>query len=1102
MTNDILFENIPDGGYILDYPTEYLSENVKYASAEFNKLYVRKVRLPDGKNNKIFLLSNSFDKSLNMIADRNFLVPPTYKRVFYPIVNMGKFLNKRYRFNVTSEKSERNNKIKEVTKLIPFAYRKLPLTPENNFIITSDIVEAINPIIEKSTIKRVYSQFYSEFIDILNSLYEKDTSNIIHRMKNDPNWNNRIMIIDAASFAFKNGAPLKDNKNNPLFLLYLSFLRSKDLSKNNIDMDMLIYSKNMFMKFNPKNLTSDKFNSFRRILFKIMNANLDEYSDQLTDEEKLEIEENNTDKTIKSIVANTTEPFTKDISTGTKITLNTTIENKIREEALKKLKLDTEIRTAQADVQKQIDGREEPSEDLTIFRSTLPQFQSVTSINPVEKKLSKEQQSFLQKMSYDSLVSTTGIESDEEDDVEEFESEEEDIAQDVMAMMSDEDVAKTVLDEIQDNTMPLNTKNSPVNSKRDQKLREEQKKVVVGTQTIEEILSRDKTNVPIETTDKSKVMHTCNNNMKTIKFANFDKTYLDELYMQDIVACFDSLKDLDSPFYVTKIDIKDTSDAMDYKETWTVSLRDELNKKYTIKVDIPKFKDNRFMVLRGNRFTIAKQNFYNPLVKDTADTVILTTNFNKITITRKATKSLSEVERLFSLIKKSADTNIFTTGDSSKANIKYISTLEYDEISRRLFQFKSDNCEIFFSRNYIENNLTDKFPKDLKGNEFFIGTENGNPIIINEDTGLDRANRTIIDIIIMHLPDHLQALYESIKGPKQNLYVMCKMAGCNIPIICALLVWNGISNTLDQMKIKWNFDNTIKRIPKETDPNMMYIRFADGILSYEKQLFATLILNGLAQFHPEHYDFEDFNTGAATEPFVYSAFGTYNGINELRHFNQFLVDPVTKQVCRDYMLPDTPTGLLIHASKLLCDNSFVSKASDTSYRTRSIEIIPAILYSALAAQYKAYVKSGKRVPMTLNPRVVISTLQQEKTVETFSVLNPVTEVNRTHTISTKGYKGSNSEHAYRDEAKRSYDKSSIGKLAMSTSADKNVGITKQLVVEPTISNARGYREPVENVDDLKDVNIFSPVEMLTPGTARGDDPIRSAINVSSSCKTI
>ena len=110
--------------------------------------------------------------------------------------------------------------------------------------------------------------------------------------------------------------------------------------------------------------------------------------------------------------------------------------------------------------------------------------------------------------------------------------------------------------------------------------------------------------------------------------------------------------------------------------------------------------------------------------------------------------------------------------------------------------------------------------------------------------------------------------------------------------------------------------------------------------------------------------------------------------------------------------------------------------------------------------------------MTLKRDCVISKLRIEKTVESYSTLNPVIEVNKMNTISTKGYKGSNSEHSY-DEEKRSYDDSSIGKLAMSTSADSNVGINRQLVIEPTISNTMGYRDQIGDINIKRCKCIFS-----------------------------
>lgn len=68
--------------------------------------------------------------------------------------------------------------------------------------------------------------------------------------------------------------------------------------------------------------------------------------------------------------------------------------------------------------------------------------------------------------------------------------------------------------------------------------------------------------------------------------------------------------------------------------------------------------------------------------------------------------------------------------------------------------------------------------------------------------------------------------------------------------------------------------------------------------------------------------------------------------------------------------------------------------------------------------------------------------------------------------------------------------------------DKNVGILHELSVEATIANARGYREEVDDIDNLKDINVISPIEMLTPCSTRGDDAIRTSIAVKQATHTI
>lgn len=1104
-TNSVSYEDLEYGGYILmENESIPISENVKYGMADFNKLYVRKLRLPDGYGNIIYLLSDTFENSINMIKSRFFITPPGYRRCFFPTVVTGNFINKRFRVNVNKLIKDRKDEINKKTGLRAYALRSMVGSSENSFFITSDIYSSIQPILQKVSIINAYNKFFPEFVSILNNL----TPEIDPKMeKKKADSCKRIIMIDCEAFRFKIGDSVNLNKTNPLFLLYLAYLYTKDLSKLNVDIDMIICYRNMFLKFNPSKLTNTKqFITFKRILFRIMDANLDDYIDQLSDEEKSSIGGTPKDHSIDKVIDDIIDPYTKGLSTQTKEVFAGAVKSSLQKQLASVAAVDKATKEIQDNVDKQLGVKEDPKTPKDIFQQALDKNKSFTHQNIAVDPLDKRREKLFNNIGngYIPLSTTSNLVIDDEDiddfekpdeDVELNDEEEEALKDDVNEILTDdEEIASEVMDEIQDKIAPLNKpKTSPVNSARDAKLRESQKKVMVKESSIEEILSQDIENVPIETSDKSAVLHTSNKNMYNLKFVNFDKTYLDELMTKHLVACFDMLKDKDSPFYITSIEVHDSSDSLNLKETWVVKLVDEVKKNHTIRVDIPKFQNNKFMFIKGNRWIILKQNCYNPLVKDTPDVVIVTTNLNKITIERKSTKSISSVERLFSLIKKSKNSKLFTVGDSSRGNTNpnYISSLEYDEISRSLFKFQSDTCEIYFSREYLDNNLKDKVPSDIKGDEFFIGFENKTPILINEDTGLDRSGRTIIDIISENLPETEKLLFETIKAPKQLMYVESKLAGEFIPIVVVLLVWIGITKTLNNMGIYWKFDPDAKRVPQQTSLRK-YIRFADGVLEYEGKTFAELILNGLNKLHPERFQFKDFDTETCYDEYVYSQWGSYNGITEIRNFYEFLIDPITETVCKNLKLPSTPDGLLIHAVKLLSDNQFVSKSSDKSYRTRSFEIIPGILYSCIANQYKAHVKSGRRIPMTLKQSCVIDRLIAEKTVEAYSTLNPLIEVSKTSTISTKGYRGSNSEHSY-DERKRSYDPSSVGKIAITTSADANVGINRELVVEPTIGNAMGYRDQVDDVETLKDINVFSPVEMLTPGTARFDDPIRTAI---------
>lgn len=1109
--NEISYSDLEYGGYIIREDTVF-TEATRYSAAEYNRLYRQKVRLPDGKENIIYLLTEKFEDVGKIINGGNFIIPQTYRKVFFPLISSGTFMGRYFYMTAVDKKTSRIKTIRSELKKIPLALKKLGAgDPSSLFYVTSDIYQTAMPIMRKFPIKKVYTEFLSEFMRLVRSHLPAGNSKGENRESG-----HRILLIDAESFAFKPNGSIKENCTNPLFLIYLAFFRNRNFAEIAPDQDIMIIGKNMFMKFNPGKLTGKDFTRFKNMLFKIMRLNLDDYVAEIPKEE-LDISED--EQKISKAVTKVVGARTKFNNEDTKSAVANVVTDKMGHIVSRRSKKTTgaKIEAYKAAKVKSVDPyKQQRLFDKVIGNKYEPLVVDTNQmVEPEEQAADKkiaqqkpattadEKQAALFKQlvgRYDPFAVTTGteIDNDELDDIvdtDEVESEipeDERIANDVDEVLNDEEVKETILDTIQEETVPLNNnRTSPVNTELDKKLREKQKKVVVKDSTIDEILNKEAVNVPLETEDKSAVMKTTNENMKQIKFTNFEKTYLESLFVKDLVACFNSLADKPNPLYVRAIDVQDTSTITDLKETWTVKLVNELGTNYTLKVDIPKFYQNKFMLLGGNRYIIMKQNFHNPVIKDARNMVDVTTSTNKkVIMWRKATKSFIGIEKLFSTMRKANDDKTFVPGNASKINAKYISSLEFDEISEQMTQFKTKTCKLYFDRKYIADEVLPLCTETIKGDEFLIGYENKQPVIINSDTGRDRNGRTIINIIEDNLPEEYKKIFNAAKGSANPMYAECKISGLALPVGVVLVVWLGLTELLKRMDIQWTFYPGKARIQQK--PNFAYMKFADGTLEYQAEVFAQLILNGLNPMKPAKFNFNDFNSEKGYYEYLYAKSGRYGFASVLKNHYDFMMDPIVKEICASMMLPTEGDLLIIYAVKLLCSNEKQAKPSDKLCRVRSIEIIPSILYAELQNQHAKYVSSGYKQPMTLPINAVIKTLQMQKTVKESPVLNPAIEVGEANTIQSRGFGGTNLDGSY-DEERRSYDPSSIGKIAISSSPDANVGISRELVVEPTITNARGQRDDSDNTDELSDVNIFSPVEMLTPGTPNVDDSIRVAI---------
>jgi hypothetical protein len=176
---------------------------------------------------------------------------------------------------------------------------------------------------------------------------------------------------------------------------------------------------------------------------------------------------------------------------------------------------------------------------------------------------------------------------------------------------------------------------------RDIKIRKDQANLTVGDIKVSDLEKLNIANTPTPVTDISNVVDTSNENVKDLKFINHDKTYENTLMKKDIVDAVLSLNDKPIPMYIIKINVEDTSTEFDLKDTYSITLEDANRKRHIVKIDMPKFIENKFLYLGGNYKISKHQNMLLPVIKTSESTVQIISNYSKMTISRSEAKSLT-----------------------------------------------------------------------------------------------------------------------------------------------------------------------------------------------------------------------------------------------------------------------------------------------------------------------------------------------------------------------------------------------------------------------------------------------------------------------------
>lgn len=680
-----------------------------------------------------------------------------------------------------------------------------------------------------------------------------------------------------------------------------------------------------------------------------------------------------------------------------------------------------------------------------------------------------------------------------------------------------DDVSKKYLDDagkILSNIVASDVKEESkniVSSKRELALRNTLSQIKLNKNDIEKL--SNVTDLPIPEPQRPRNISTTNEGVaRGSGFPNASRTYEKEMMDKDIVAVFNQLQNLPDGFDIVNIEVSDISTVTEMMKNWKVTLKSkESGLQNTINVRIPIVKNGKFFS-GGKWFNIGKQDFPIPILKVNPKKVMLTTNYNKISVNRYDTKSLVDVGMLVKIIDKETDekgvNKYIKAGGSTYANASFMTTIEFDEYARRwsYIKCKETNMEIYF-------NMNECFKKygfvTVNENEFCCGMINKVPVVLNTESGLTRESKTLTETILENLPPEIRQAYLKQKPTKVHMYTEI-LIGIKIPLGVACCAWEGLTEFLNKTRAEYKYvDKSFNEL------GYIKIPFKDKVLAVKNTLSNQLLFNGMYKLPTKTHNVAEFDVPIMDQSSIYIDifdqlfFTTYSQLTTFISRYKFFVDPITYEVCNHYNLPNDLVGMLIYASNILCDNEHVDETNASLYRIRSTEIIPAILHYNLAVAVSKYNNTsgskarGNKLSLTAN--CVVNDLLNVETVTPISALNPIVELHTRETISKKGYAGVNESGGGGKVftlQKRSFDKSMISKMALSTPNSSEVGVSRQLVVDPNVESIRGYTRVYSPDDKKTDLQLSSFSELLTPGTVARDDAIRTAIACSQSSHII
>jgi hypothetical protein len=272
------------------------------------------------------------------------------------------------------------------------------------------------------------------------------------------------------------------------------------------------------------------------------------------------------------------------------------------------------------------------------------------------------------------------------------------------------------------------------------------------------------------------------------------------------------MTDKSAPIAILDIDKKDNITSEDYLETWTVKFEDVDGKRHTIKLDVPKFIDNRFMMLRGNYKSIQAQLMLIPVIKTGPDTAQIVSNYNKIFIRRfnpaNGSKTTAYQSRLTKIIDKyDGKTFKVSSGDNGLICQKYELPIEYQDLATSYTKIEFSNGD-FISFNMDE--MTELAEKtkctgSLANSIPIMYSKKENKVFFTGDMVAAYILLTIKEYAVNVKDTELAKMIDETKASPKLSYTTASILNTEIPVIVVMAFSEGLQKAMTKANVQYEY---------------------------------------------------------------------------------------------------------------------------------------------------------------------------------------------------------------------------------------------------------------------------------------------------------